>query len=77
MGLSLYGCVDHDVEVVANKVYDRLTTAAENLVPTAEQLQREFGIPIINKRISVTPVAALAAATERMFEPEAQSSMVF
>ena len=64
LGLSLYGCVDHDVEVVANKVYDRLTTAAENLVPTAEQLHREFGIPIINKRISVTPVAALAAATD-------------
>ncbi len=64
LGLSLYGCVDNDVDAVARKVYERLTTAAENLVPTAEQLQREYGIPIINKRISVTPVAALAAATD-------------
>ena len=57
LGLSLYGCVDSDVDAVARKVYERLTTAAENLVPTAEQLQREYGIPIINKRISVTPIA--------------------
>ena len=48
LGLSLYSCVDSDVDAVARKVYERLTTAAENLVPTAEQLQREYGIPIIN-----------------------------
>ena len=64
LGLSLYGCVNEDVNVMADRVYDRLTSAAENLVPTAEQLQREYGIPIINKRISVTPIAALAAATK-------------
>ena len=44
------------------KVYDRMTSAAENLVPTAEQLEREFGIPIVNKRISVTPIAEICAA---------------
>ena len=42
---------------MARKVYDRMTTAAEQLVPTAEQLEREYGIPIVNKRISVTPIA--------------------
>lgn len=62
LGLNLRGCVSDDVHVLANKVYDRMTTAAEKLVPTAEQLEREYGIPIVNKRISVTPVAELCAA---------------
>ena len=44
------------------KVYDRMTSTAEKLVPTAEQLEREFGIPIVNKRISVTPIAEICAA---------------
>ena len=55
LGINLRGCVDADVDALARKVYDRMTTAAERLVPTAEQLEREFGIPIVNKRISVTP----------------------
>ena len=55
LGINLRGCVDADVDKLATKVYDRMTSAAENLVPTAEQLEREFGIPIVNKRISVTP----------------------
>lgn len=62
LGLNLRGCVSDDVHVLAGKVYDRMTTAAEKLVPTAEQLEREYGIPIVNKRISVTPVAELCAA---------------
>ena len=62
LGLNLRGCVDEDVNVMARKVYDRMTTAAENLVPTAEQLEREFGIPIVNKRISVTPIAEISGA---------------
>lgn len=62
LGLNLYSCINDDIDVMATRVYDRLTTAAKDLVPTAEQLQREYGIPIINKRISVTPIAALAAA---------------
>ncbi len=55
LGINLRGCVDADVDALAAKVYDRMTAAAERLVPTAEQLEREFGIPIVNKRISVTP----------------------
>ena len=49
--------------MIARKVYDRLTTAAEKLVPTADQLEREYGVPIVNKRISVTPIAEICAAT--------------
>lgn len=62
LGLNLRSCVDSDIDRLAAKVYDRMTTAAEHLVPTAEQLEREFGIPIVNKRISVTPIAEICAA---------------
>jgi uncharacterized protein len=64
MGLSLSACADSNIETMARKVYDRVTWAAESLVPVAEQIEREFGIPIVNKRISVTPIAELAAATQ-------------
>ena len=62
LGLSLRECCSSDIDVLATKVYDRMTSAAERLVPVAEQLEREFGIPIVNKRISVTPIAEICAA---------------
>ena len=64
LGLNLRGCTDADIDVMARKVYDRMPAAAERLVPPAEQLEREFGIPIVNKRISVTPMALVAGASE-------------
>ncbi|MBM7000835.1 PFL family protein [bacterium] len=64
MGVNTLGCADRDVNVMARKVYDRLTTAAEHLVGVATDLEREYGIPIVNKRISVTPMALLANATD-------------
>ena len=63
LGLNLRGCTHEEVDVIARKVYDRLTTAAEKLGPTADQLEREYGVPIVNKRISVTPIAEICAAT--------------
>ncbi|MEG0072377.1 MAG: PFL family protein [Raoultibacter sp.] len=63
LGLNLRGCTHEDIDVMARKVYDRMTSAAEHLVPTAEQLEREYGIPIVNKRISVTPIAEICCAT--------------
>ena len=66
LGLNLRACTHEDVDVMARKVYDRMTKAAEKLVPTAEQLEREFGIPIVNKRISVTPIAEICAATTKL-----------
>ena len=62
LGLNLRSCTDSDINTMARKVYDKMTKAAEQLVPTAEQLAREFGIPIVNKRISVTPIAEICAA---------------
>ncbi len=61
LGLSLRGCAHEDVNVTATRVYDRVTSAAERLVPVARQLEAEYGIPIVNRRISVTPIAELAA----------------
>ena len=63
MGISLLDCCDESVERVAEKVYKKITTKAEKLVETGEAIEREFGIPIVNKRISVTPIAMLAGAS--------------
>lgn len=74
LGLNLRGCTHEDVDVIAQKVYDKLTSAAQNLVPTADQLEREYGIPIVNKRISVTPIAEIcAAATAQDLSPIARA----
>lgn len=62
MGISLLDCMDSDVDVACRKVYDKITRTAKDLVPTCMQIEREFGIPIINKRISVTPIAIIASA---------------
>jgi len=62
LGLSIRDCGHEDVDVCAQRIYNRVTTAAEQLVPTARQLAREFGIPIVNQRISVSPVAEVCSA---------------
>lgn len=62
MGISLLSCCDEDIEKACQKVYDKICRSAQNLVPKAEEIEVEFGIPIVNKRISVTPIALVAAA---------------
>jgi hypothetical protein len=62
LGLSLNGCADSDIDVAARRIYERVATAAERLVPVADAIACEYGIPIVNKRISVTPIATVAAA---------------
>ncbi len=57
MGISLLSCAGNDVDTVCKKVYDKITGAAADLVSVAEQISVEYGVPIINKRISVTPVS--------------------
>ncbi|MDD4381619.1 MAG: DUF711 family protein, partial [Atopobiaceae bacterium] len=61
MGISLMGCADEDLSRMCDKVYERVTHQAADLVSTAEAIEGEYGIPIVNKRISVTPVAQIAA----------------
>ncbi len=64
MGISLRNCAHPDANICAQKMYDKITKYAENLVKTGEDLEREMGIPIINKRISVTPIAIAAESCE-------------
>ena len=62
MGISLMGCADENLDRMCTKVYDHITHTAEHLVATAQDLEREYGIPIVNKRVSATSVAQIAAA---------------
>ncbi len=62
MGISLLSCIDSDIDKACEKIYNKITAYAENLVTVCNDIQKELGIPIINKRISVTPIAMLAAA---------------
>lgn len=64
MGISLKSCVDPDIDRMCEKVYKKITTYAKDLVKTGEDIEAQFGTPIINKRISVTPVASLVEALE-------------
>lgn len=63
MGISLTDCADSDIDRSCQKVYDKICKKAERLVSTGEQIEKEYGIPIINKRVSITPVAILAGAS--------------
>ena len=63
MGISLLDCIDSDIDKACDKVYDKIMRKAENLVKTGEDIENEFGIPIVNKRISVTPMALVAGAS--------------
>ena len=62
MGISLLDCADSDIDRMCGKIYDKICRYAGNLVRTGEEIEAEYGIPIINKRISVTPAAMVAAA---------------
>ena len=59
MGISLYDCADSDFEKMNNAVYKKITTYASKLTEVAEAAEKEYGIPIINKRISITPIAEI------------------
>lgn len=64
MGISLFPCVSDDIGVLCRRVYDRITRKAERLVAVGEEIEREFGVPIVNKRISVTPAALILGSAE-------------
>ena len=63
MGVNLLDCCDPDPAAACRKIYDKITTSADKLVKTGEDIEAEFGIPIVNKRISVTPMALAAGAS--------------
>lgn len=57
LGISLLDCVDSDLEKMQNRIYEKITKKAKNLVSVGRAIEMEYGIPIVNKRISVTPIA--------------------
>ncbi|KRL38266.1 PFL family protein [Liquorilactobacillus uvarum] len=63
MGISLLDCIDSDSDVACERIYQKITTKAKHLVEVGHQIEVEYGIPIINKRISVTPISIIAAAS--------------
>lgn len=62
MGISLLDCIDSDLDKLCENVYNKITTMAEKLVATGDEISAEFGIPIVNKRISVTPIALIGGS---------------
>lgn len=64
MGISLLDCIDSDIDKACDNVYNKIVKYASNLVKVGEDIEREYGIPIINKRISVTPISIISAATK-------------
>ena len=65
MGISLLDCIDEDIDKACAKVYDKICYKAQDLVKTASDIEKQYDIPIINKRISVTPIAMISAATKQ------------
>ncbi len=62
LGISLLNCIDSDLDKLNEKIYNRITSVAKELVPTGKAIEKEFGIPVVNKRISVTPAALIGAS---------------
>lgn len=62
LGISLQDCCHPDMKIFCQNIYDKITSAAQNLVRTGEDIEAEYGIPIINKRISVTPISIVAGS---------------
>ena len=64
MGISLLDCIDTDIDRAAEKIYQKITTKAKDLVAVGDEIAAELGIPIVNKRVSVTPISLIGAATD-------------
>ena len=62
LGISLLDCIDSDLNQLNENIYKKITAVAENLVATGEQIEKEFGIPIVNKRISITPISLIGGS---------------
>lgn len=74
MGISLLACVSSDMKRLCDNIYDTICTKAEHLVETGNDIAREYGVPIVNKRISVTPIALITGGlSESSFVPVART----
>ena len=75
MGISLLDCIDSDLQVLRQKIYDKIFKSAENLVKVGEEISTDYGIPIVNKRISVTPIALVGGSACRSPEDFARIAL--
>ena len=64
MGISLLDCIHPDIDTACQNIYDKICRYAKDLVKTGEDIEAEYGVPIVNKRIAVTPIAMIAAACQ-------------
>ena len=62
MGISLFDCIDNDIAVLCDNIYQKITTLAKDLVKIGDEIAKEYGIPVVNKRISVTPIGLIGAS---------------
>lgn len=62
LGISLMDCIDTDLETLKKNIYNKITTVAKDLVKTGKEIEAQYGIPIVNKRISVTPIALIGGS---------------
>ena len=62
MGISLLDCISSNLEELNRNIYEKITRLAKQLVPVGKEIEQAFGIPVVNKRISVTPIALVGAA---------------
>lgn len=76
LGISLLNCIDSDLERLKEKIYNRITTTAKDLVSTGQAIEKEFGIPIVNKRISVTPISLVGGSACQSTEDYVQIAQV-
>ena len=76
LGISLLNCVDSSLESLKEKIYNRITTTAKDLVATGQAIEKEFGIPIVNKRISVTPISLVGGAACHSVEDYLQIAQI-
>ncbi len=76
LGISLLNCIDSDLERLKEKIYNRITSVAKDLVPTGQAIEKEFGIPIVNKRISVTPLSLIGGSACKTSEDYVQIAQV-
>ena len=68
MGINLLDCMDSNVDVLCRNVYERITRLAKNLVKVGEDISKEYGIPIVNKRVSITPISLVGGMACRVPE---------
>lgn len=72
LGLSLRDCVSKDLDELKENIYNKITSSAENLVETAERISEKYGIPIVNKRIAVTPISLVIGGAIKDLDKEEQ-----